>query len=138
MKNFKKKANILILLFIIFSYIIPPVFGLVPKVRIEYISGQENIILILNENELNENSKPSSINKWEDMILKVDQNANGINDQLDNKLELLSETDTLKTLYSNEGTKNNEMAIIIQFQKDYDYLSALTLFENNGGSRISG
>ena len=134
MKNFKTKANILILSFIIFSYIIPPVFGIVPKVRIEYTIGQDNLNFILNEKELNENSKPISINKWEDIILKVDQNANGINDQLENKLELLSEINTLKTSNSDEGIINNDVDLIIQFPKDYDYSTALRFYENNGGN----
>jgi len=62
MKNFKKKANILILSFIILSYTIPSVFGLVPTVRIEYIKGQNNLNLFLNEKELSKNLKPNSKN----------------------------------------------------------------------------
>ncbi|TFG20031.1 MAG: hypothetical protein EU533_06365 [Promethearchaeota archaeon] len=78
-----------------------------------------NLVTSLSENieDTNSDTVQSNINNWE----KTDGNKNGITDQFE---EILFTTNKL----------NEEIRIIVQFHDKYNYSTAISLFENNGGN----
>ena len=124
MKNFKKKANIIILTLLLSSSISSLFIG-IPLNRTTYItSNQINSYSYQNEKAYN----LAYIDDWEKMISKYDKNGNEIADQLDNKLELLEISSDLV----NSGS-SDRIDFIIQFPDDYDYSTAVLLCKDSGG-----
>ena len=133
MKNLKKNTNIIFLFFLLFSYILIPVFGLTNKIRFYPLSTQtdsNSIQTTIDENDKSINLIDLAVNlpipekleseKVEEVSLSFDKNNNGISDKLELKFGPLKE-------------QNDQIPIIVQFLEDTDPTSALLNFETYGG-----
>ncbi len=137
MKNLKKYANLILLTFILSSFILAP-FGNPLKIKIINASNQtyldsikdqiKNKANLINSQDLTPDATLTNkfnINNFEEMALNLDKNGNGINDQFDYKLE--------PSKKSNSGA-NEQISFIIQFPDNNDYSKPLSFFKNNGGT----
>ncbi len=155
MKNLKKNANLILLTFILSSFILAP-FGNPLKIKIISASNQTYSDLMMdqikNKNNLinSQDLTPDAtvpnkfdINNWDEMVQNLDQNRNGIDDQFDLKLISVGSSeisiDGIKSLsseevgFSNVKQKLKDVNFIIQFLDEYNYSSAVMIFENNDG-----
>ncbi|MFW9898064.1 MAG: hypothetical protein ACFFDO_02225, partial [Candidatus Thorarchaeota archaeon] len=119
------KTNLLLLSFLLislFPFFISPKYNVVSlkSNNDEILASQDFIYDIIGKDD-------SNIDDWEAMILKFDQNSNGISDQFEEKLY------SAKKSYNKEDLISNYINIIIKFPDVYDYSTAISLFESNGG-----
>ena len=127
----KKKANIILLSIILFSYILIPFGDLSPYNRRNIFYIQEDLGEIstefqdedklINSQDLSNKGplRTEVVDEWDGMIAKYDANENGISDVFDTKLKTL---------------QNEKIPIIIQFPEDIDYSLASSIFEKKGGN----
>ena len=133
MKNLKKKANYVILTFILVSYIFSPLIE-IPITRTSNLVSdktEEKGNLFINNDFSHIITPPSrfATNDWNKEFLSFDKNGNGINDNFDLKLYTLEESVSLV-----ESDSNDQISFIIQFPDNYDYSTVISIFKSYGGT----
>jgi subtilisin family serine protease len=115
--NKRKILNLSLLLITILPYF------LISQTPTFKINTSNNLIteglIDFNQGKLNNNKVKTS--DWHEIILEYDANRNKIHDQLET------------TLTTSNNQPYEKISVIVQFDKDYDYARAISLFENNGG-----
>ena len=115
--NKRKILNLSLLLITILPYF------LITQTPTFKINASNNLITecLIDFNQGKLNNDKGKISDWHEIISEYDGNRNKIHDQLET------------TLTTSNNQPDDQISVIVQFDKGYDYIWAISQFKNNGG-----